>query len=228
MLKMLPMKTKNKSEDELRFAELSLFDRSIRNKGFKTIAGVDEAGRGPLAGPVVAAACILPDKNAFLGINDSKQLSAGLRKACFEALMSDKSVKYGIGIVSPQEIDRINIYQATLQAMLKALAALAESMKPEYILVDGNVAPAYEQIPAEAVVGGDGRSLTIAAASIIAKETRDRIMLEIHATYPEYGFDSHKGYGTAKHLKALSLLGPTPIHRFSFAPLKVKEHVGDA
>lgn len=216
------MKTKNKDEEELRFAELSLFDQSIRSKGFKSIAGVDEAGRGPLAGPVVAAACILPDCKAFIGINDSKQLSAGRRKACFESLISDASVKYGIGIISPEEIDRINIYQATLQAMLKALAALAVLVKPEYILVDGNVAPPYEIIPAEAVVGGDRRSLAIAAASIIAKETRDRIMLEMHQTYPEYGFDRHKGYGTARHLEALSLHGPTPIHRFSFAPLKMQ------
>ena len=109
--------------------------------------------------------------------------------------------------------------------MLKALAALAVLVKPEYILVDGNVALSYEQIPAEAVVGGDRRSLAIAAASIIAKETRDRIMLEIHQTYPEYGFDRHKGYSTPKHLHALSLLGPTPIHRFSFAPLKMRYHM---
>lgn len=212
------MKAK-RDEEELRFAELSLFDRSIRRKGFKIVAGVDEAGRGPLAGPVVAAACILPNRNSFKGINDSKQLSAGQRSACFHSLISNASVKYGIGIVSSEEIDRINIYQATFQAMLKALAALAVSIRPDYILVDGNVAPPYEEIPSEAVVGGDGRSLAIAAASIIAKETRDRIMLEFHQTYPEYGFDRHKGYGTPGHLQALSLLGPTPIHRFSFAPL---------
>lgn len=216
------MKAKDKDEVELRFAELSLFDRSVRRKGFKIVAGVDEAGRGPLAGPVVAAACILPNRNSFKGINDSKQLSAIQRSDCYHSLISHASVKYGIGIVSSEEIDRINIYQATFQAMLKALAALAASITPDYILVDGSFAPKYEQIPSEAVVGGDGRSLTIAAASIIAKETRDRIMLELHQTYPDYGFDRHKGYATPEHLKTLKLLGPSPVHRFSFAPVSGK------
>jgi ribonuclease HII len=219
------MKAK-KDEEELRFAELSLFDRTIRRKGFKVVAGVDEAGRGPLAGPVVAAACILPNRNVFKGVNDSKQLTASQRSACYQSLVSHTGVKYGIGIVCSEEIDRINIYQATFQAMLKALAALASSLVPDYILVDGNVALSYEQIPSEAVVGGDGKSLAIAAASIIAKETRDRIMLDYHQTYPKYGFDRHKGYGTPCHLEALSLLGPTPIHRRSFAPLKLQSQKG--
>lgn len=218
-----PMKAKNGDEEGLRFAELSLFDSLIRDKGFDKVAGVDEAGRGPLAGPVVAAACILPKRNAFKGINDSKQLTACRRKACFEELKSDPGVKYGVGIVSSGEIDRINIYQATLLAMLKALADLAKSAKPDYILIDGNVSVSYEKIPSEAVVKGDEKSLAIAAASIIAKEIRDRMMVDLHHIYPNYGFDKHKGYSTAAHLEALQLFGPTPEHRFSFAPVRIKQ-----
>lgn len=215
----------SKNEDaELRFAELSLFDRLIRNKGYKIVAGVDEAGRGPLAGPVVAAACVLPIQNSFKEINDSKQLSPAKRLACFKALTTDPHVKYGIGIVSNEEIDRINIYQASLQAMLKAVSQLALSLELDYILVDGKVPISYKKIPSEAVIKGDAKSLAIAAASIIAKETRDRIMVELHAKHPKYGFDQHKGYGTTMHLNALRQHGPSAIHRFSFAlPRKESE-----
>ena len=224
-LQLRQMKAKDQflSESELReqqcFAELSLFDKKTRQKGFGIIAGVDEAGRGPLAGPVVAAACILLVKRAsFAGINDSKQLSADKRHYFFEKLTSDKQVIYGVGIASVEEIDAINIYQATIQAMLRAVAAL--KVNPDFLLVDGLklVHPVY---PTEKVIGGDGRSLSIAAASIIAKETRYRLMVKYHEAYPHYGFDSHKGYGTPQHLAAIKAHGPIPIHRLTFSPFRV-------
>jgi ribonuclease HII len=203
-----------RSPKEIRFVELSLFDQTVHRKGYKVIAGVDEAGRGPLAGPVVAAACILPSKNSFIGVDDSKKLTSIQRHNLFEQLVSDKKVVFGVGVVSAQEIDAINIYQATLQAMLKALAAL--TIDPDILLVDG-MPLAYKNVPSEKVLQGDGRSLSIAAASIIAKVTRDRMMAEFHASWPDYGFDQHKGYGTPKHLNALKKLGPCPIHRRSFS-----------
>ncbi|MBA3602409.1 MAG: ribonuclease HII [Parachlamydiaceae bacterium] len=213
------------SEDQLReqksFAELSLFDKKARQKGFGIIAGVDEAGRGPLAGPVVAAACILLVKRAsFAGIDDSKKLSAEKRRYFFEKLTSDKQVIYGVGVASVEEIDSINIYQATIQAMLRAIAAL--TIKPDFLLVDGLKLP-HPEIPSEKIIGGDGRSLSIAAASIIAKVTRDRLMLDYHQAYPNYGFDSHKGYGTPQHLAAIKAHGPIPIHRLTFSPFKTEE-----
>ncbi len=213
------------SESELReqkrLAELSLFDKKARQKGFGIIAGVDEAGRGPLAGPVVAAACILLVKRvSFAGIDDSKQLSAEKRRYFFDKLTSDKHVIYGVGVASVEEIDSINIYQATIQAMLRAIAAL--TIKPDFLLVDGLKLP-HPEIPSEKIIGGDGRSLSIAAASIIAKVTRDRLMLDYHETYPKYGFDSHKGYGTPQHLAAIKAHGPIPIHRLTFSPFKIEE-----
>lgn len=208
----------SKSEGrELRFAELLSFDKTFRRKGFKVIAGVDEAGRGPLAGPVVAAACILPANNKFIGIDDSKKLSAVQRQTLFEKLTSDTRVKYGIGIASSQEIDELNIYHATLQAMVRAIACL--QVEPELLLVDGGMPLSYGGLTVNQVIGGDAKSLSIAAASIIAKVTRDRLMEVFHEIWPHYGFDSHKGYGTPQHLAALKAHGPTSIHRFSFAPV---------
>lgn len=212
------MKSKDEGR-ELRFAELLSFDKTYRKKGFKLIAGIDEAGRGPLAGPVVAAACILPANNKFVGVDDSKKLTAEQRLALYEKLTSDKRVSHGIGIVSAQEIDQINIYHATLEAMRRAIAAL--QIEPELLLVDG-MPFSYGNLAANKVVGGDAKSLSIAAASIFAKVTRDRLMLEFHEMWPHYGFDSHKGYGTPQHLEALKVHGPTTIHRFSFAPLSPK------
>lgn len=205
---------------ELRFAELSRFDQKVRRRGFKIVAGVDEAGRGPLAGPVVAAACILPARRCYVGIDDSKKLTSQQRSSFFNMLTTDPRVKYGIGIISAQDIDTLNIYHAGLQAMLKAVLALDQILKPDLLLVDGRAAIAHETTPSETVVGGDGKSLAIAAASILAKETRDRIMQEFHVKWPEYGFDRHKGYSTAYHLEMLQKLGPTPIHRRSFAPVR--------
>jgi ribonuclease HII len=199
---------------ESRFSELSLFDQTIRGQGYQVIAGVDEAGRGPLAGPVVAAACILPSKNTFVGVDDSKKLTPIQRRTLFEALISDQDVIYGIGIISAEEIDEINIYQATIRAMMQAISAL--TMSPDLLLVDG-MPLIHTSIPSQKVIRGDSKSLSIAAASIIAKETRDRLMAEFHGTWPMYGFDRHKGYGTPMHLQALEKYGPSPIHRRTFA-----------
>jgi ribonuclease HII len=178
------------------------------------VAGVDEAGRGPLAGPVVAAAVILDRGNIPDGINDSKALSAARRAALFDLVLASATV--GVGIITPGEIDQINILQATMKAMTLAVDALG--VAPAHVLVDGNRLPQWRW-PATAIVKGDAKSLSIAAASIIAKETRDRIMIAADARYPGYGWASNKGYGAAAHLAALERLGPTPLHRRSFAPV---------
>ena len=194
-----------------------VFEEEARKKGYARIAGVDEVGRGPLAGPVVAAACILPSEISLEGLDDSKKLTPAHREALFEHLTAHPEVVYGIGEVDAQQIDVINILQASLLAMLLAVQKL--SQKPDYLLIDGIHAP-KTQIPSKTLVKGDSRSFSIAAASVIAKVIRDRLMLEYHALYPQYGFDSHKGYGTHQHLLALEAEGPCPIHRLSFAPLK--------
>ncbi len=177
------------------------------------IAGVDEAGRGPLAGPVVAAAVILCE-GGIDGLDDSKKLSAK-RRAVLEAEIFARCI-VGVGTASPEEIDSINILQATLLAMTRAVEAL--NSLPAHILVDGNRLPKW-RYSAEAVIGGDAIHPCISAASIIAKEHRDRIMVAADADYPGYGWASNKGYGAAVHLAALAKLGPTPLHRRSFAPV---------
>jgi len=196
---------------------MATFEKELRQKGFKTIAGVDEAGRGPLAGPVVAAACILPENYQLAGLNDSKKLTKKLRKSLYEHLIQDVDVCFSVAIVDAKTIDEINILQASLLAMKNAVEALEKSA--DYILIDGTHA-FKTQTSYECLVKGDSRSISIAAASIIAKELRDEKMLEMHESYPEYHFDEHKGYGTAKHIAALKKHGPTPIHRKSFAPIK--------
>ncbi len=193
------------------------FEKHARAKGFKTIAGIDEAGRGPLAGPVVACACIIPEGIFFPGINDSKQLSPKKREELFLKLTSHPDIFYGVAEISHLEIDIINIYQATINAMRKAVDNL--KIIPDYLLVDG-MKISYLNIESEKIIQGDTKSQSIAAASIIAKETRDRLMNEFHNMWPQYGFDQHKGYGTKKHLEALEKHGPCPIHRLSFSPLK--------
>ncbi len=179
------------------------------------IAGVDEAGRGPLAGPVVAAAVILC-AGGIAGLDDSKKLSPK-RRSVLEAQILARC-RVGIGIASVQEIDEINILQATMLAMTRAVEALEAA--PSHILVDGNRLPLWRW-PATAVIGGDAIHPCISAASIIAKEYRDRIMIAADQDYPGYGWASNKGYGTAAHLAALNLLGPTPLHRQSFAPVRI-------
>lgn len=193
-------------------------EQAVAARGFRRIGGVDEAGRGPLAGPVVAAACVFKTTLFFPGINDSKQLTPLRRRALFEELTTHAQLSYGVGIVNAEVIDEINILQATLQAMREAVFALPE--KPDYILVDGGVSLVVEKIPIEKVIKGDQRSQLIAAASIIAKETRDELMVAYNAQFPEYGFAEHKGYGTEKHLQALKKHGPCPLHRKTFAPVR--------
>lgn len=179
------------------------------------VCGVDEAGRGPLAGPVVAAAVILDPAAPIEGLNDSKKLSARKRERLAEAIR-EKALAWAVAEASVEEIDRINILNASLLAMQRAVAALA--IAPERALVDGNRCPALV-CPVEAIVGGDGKVAQIAAASILAKTVRDAGMLALHAEYPQYGFDRHKGYPTAAHLEALRQFGVTPIHRRSYAPV---------
>lgn len=195
----------------------TLFEEMHWAKGIKWIAGVDEVGRGPLAGPVVAAACMIPPGVIFSGIDDSKKLTEKQREALFDAIVSHPDVLFGLGIVEAPEIDRINILQATFKAMHQAVQGLTQS--PEVILVDGNCTPVWPYI-SQAIVGGDALSQSIAAASVLAKVTRDRRMEEEDTKYPGYGFASHKGYGTKFHLRAIEALGPCPLHRLSFAPLK--------
>lgn len=179
------------------------------------MAGVDEAGRGPLAGPVVAAAVILDDQHPIAGLNDSKKLSAKRREKLFDEIKA-KALCFSIAEASVQEIDQINILQATLLAMKRAVEGLR--LKPVKVLVDGNRLPALD-IRAEAIVQGDALVPAISAASILAKVHRDRLCEEMHARYPQYGFDQHKGYGTAVHLAALQAHGPADCHRLTFAPV---------
>jgi ribonuclease HII len=179
-------------------------------------AGVDEAGRGPLAGPVVVAAVILPQRYTLDWLDDSKRLSATKREKLAPQIVT-QAIAYNIQFVEVDEIDRVNILQATLNGMQRAVESLEPS--PKRALIDGNRAPELS-CEVETVIGGDGLIASISAASILAKVYRDRLMLEMHNRYPGYGFDRHKGYPTAQHLEKLSLLGPCPIHRRTFAPVR--------
>jgi len=181
------------------------------------VAGVDEAGRGALAGPVVAAACILRQGVSIVGIDDSKKLTPKQRMRLYKELTSHPGVVYAVGVVDAVVIDKINILQATFQAMVSAVDQL--SSPPLKVLVDGNMAPTF-RVPAETIIGGDAKDLSIAAASVLAKVTRDMIMDKYHMTLPAYGFNKNKGYGTREHLAAIRECGPSPIHRYSFAPIK--------
>lgn len=207
---------KFRREEEKLKAELERLDAmkvfEKKYSSYKFIAGVDEAGRGPLAGPVVAGAVILPEDCQILYLNDSKKLSAAKRDELFDEI-KEKAVAYGVGMVSPERIDEINILQATLEAMNKAIKSMG--VKPEVVLVDALTIPKlpYKQV---GIVKGDARSVSIAAASIIAKVTRDRIMVDMDKIYPEYGFASHKGYGSKAHIEAIKKYGPCPIHRETF------------
>jgi ribonuclease HII len=179
------------------------------------IAGVDEAGRGPLAGPVVAAAVMLDERYPIRGLADSKQLGPRRREQLFDEIRA-KALCCSIAQASVEEIDRLNILQATLLAMQRAVQGLR--LKPAKVLVDGNRLPPLDVL-AQAVVSGDSLVPAISAASIVAKVTRDRLLVDLHAQHPGYGFDRHKGYGTAQHLQALQALGPLDVHRRSFAPV---------
>ena len=191
-------------------------ERKLRALGISTIAGIDEAGRGALAGPVVAAAVILPEKFRHRRLNDSKQLAAELREEIYQELIANIDIVWAIGVVDHVEIDRINILRASHQAMRIAIAALRAL--PEHVLIDG--LPVYPfPLPQTAIIDGDCFSLSIAAASVITKVTRDAMMREFCAQFPEYCFSQHKGYGTYLHLSKLHEFGPCPIHRRSFEPV---------
>ena len=191
------------------------YEKALLEKGIKYICGIDEAGRGPLAGPVVAAAVILKENPQFEYVNDSKKLTEKKRLLALEEIKRE-ALAIGIGISSVEDIDRINIYRATAQAMLSAVEAL--KIKPEYLLVDAM--PLVTTIPQKAIIKGDQLSLSIAAASIVAKTARDSYMDEMDKLFPEYKFKQHKGYGTKAHLEALEKYGVTPIHRKTFEPIK--------
>jgi len=199
--------------------DLLTFERQARTSGFQLVAGIDEAGRGPLAGPVVAAAVILPAGLRIKGVDDSKKLSPDTRERLFDAIMC-QAISVGIGMGSAELVDRINILQATRHAMLEAVSQLAP--QPDYLLIDG-ISTISSPIPQKTIKKGDSLSLSIAAASIIAKVTRDRLMRELDRIHPGYGFSGHKGYGSALHMEAIRRLGPSPIHRLTFGG--VKEHL---
>lgn len=188
------------------------FEIAAMNKGFKTVCGVDEAGRGPLAGPVYAAAVILPVGTEIACLNDSKKLSEKKREELFDTI-NDIAISVSVGTASEKEIDEINILNATFLAMKRAVEGL--EISPDYAIIDGNRAPNLE-IPTETVVKGDGKVMSVAAASIIAKVSRDRFMLKMAEQYPEYQFEKHKGYGTRIHYEMIEKYGVSSIHRRSF------------
>jgi ribonuclease HII len=195
------------------------FEEQAMCQGYRLVAGVDEAGRGPLAGPVVAAAVILPKEFDLPGLNDSKKLSAKKRESLFP-LIRIQAVTVGVGVVPAPEIDELNILQATLKAMVLAVRRLRIS--PDYLLVDG-ITPVPLSLPQKILKQGDSRSLSVAAASVVAKVVRDRIMTAYDRLYPGYGFAKHKGYGSVQHLALIARLGPCPLHRRTFRG--VREYV---
>ena len=197
------------------------YEREARAQGFTAVCGIDEAGRGPLAGPVCAKAVILPSDCVIEGLNDSKKLSEKKREALFDVIR-ETAVAYAIAMADEKEIDEINILQATFLAMHRAVDGLA--VPPDSILVDGNRDPLFDGIPTTLVVHGDARSASIAAASILAKVTRDRFMLELDRQYPQYQFAQHKGYGTKLHYEMLAAHGISEVHRRSF----LKKLTGEA
>ena len=190
-----------------------LYEQNALNAGYKVICGIDEAGRGPLAGPVHAAAVILPMGLEMEGLNDSKKLSEKKREQLFDVIC-EKAIDYSIGIATEKEIDEINILNATFLAMHRAVEGLR--IKPDYALIDGNQYPKIPFVAEETVVKGDAKSMSVAAASILAKVSRDRFMFEKAKEYPQYQFEKHKGYGTKLHYEKLAEYGPSPIHRMSF------------
>lgn len=198
------------------FERMSTYEKNLREKGYELIAGIDEVGRGPLAGPVVAAAVVLPKDFILLGLTDSKKISEQKREEFYEVIM-EKAFDIGIGFAKAEEIDRWNIYEATKMAMNRALQSL-KTCKPEYLLIDAMKLSL--DIPQQSIIKGDANSISIAASSIIAKVTRDRYMKELAKMYPQYGFDQHMGYGTKHHLDALMKYGVTNEHRKTFAPVK--------
>ena len=189
------------------------YEREATAQGFKSVCGIDEAGRGPLAGPVFAAAVILPDGIEIEGLNDSKKLSEKKREALFDIII-EKAVSYSVAFADHKEIDEINILNATFLAMKRAVEGLG--VPADFALVDGNRQPKDFSIPCQTIIKGDGISASVAAASVLAKVSRDRVMVKADGIYPEYMFAKHKGYGTALHRELLNKYGPCPIHRLTF------------
>ncbi|MCC0783333.1 ribonuclease HII [Clostridioides sp. ES-S-0108-01] len=208
----LAKKLDNIRREEERLETINIFENEGYNKGYLYIGGIDEAGRGPLAGPVVASVVVFKKNTKIEGVNDSKKLSEAKRDELFEVIKRE-ALDYGIGIVNNEEIDEFNILNATYMAMIKAINCLKQA--PDYLLVDAATIPGID-IAQNPIVKGDSKSISIAAASILAKVTRDSIMYQYDRVYPEYGFKSHKGYGTKEHYEAIEKHGITPIHRKSF------------
>lgn len=189
-----------------------LYENELAKQGYKNICGVDEAGRGPLAGPVCAAAVILKTDDIIEGVNDSKKLSEKKRELLYD-IIKQRAISYSVAFATVEEIEKINILNATMLAMKRAVEGL--KIPADYVIIDGNKTPELD-IPCNYIVKGDAKSMSIAAASILAKVTRDRLLLEYAEQYPQYNFEKHKGYGTKIHIQALKEYGPCPIHRKSF------------
>ena len=208
-----------KEKEEERLKQLKEYENQLRSKGFEFICGIDDAGRGPLAGPVVVASVIMPADSIIEGVNDSKKVSEKKREKLYDLIL-EEAISYGVGIIGQDEIDDINILNATKKGLTMSLKELDK--KPDLIIVDALTHIDTLGIPYESIIKGDAKCYSISAASIIAKVTRDRIMREWDKIYPQYGFESHKGYGTAKHIAALKEYGPCEIHRRSFIKHFVK------
>ena len=196
--------------------DLYLYEKELNSKNIYNIGGVDEVGRGPLVGPVVACCCVLPKDFVLDGLTDSKKLSEKKRNIFYDYLI--ENTIYGIGMVSPEEIDKINIYEASRKAMMLAIAEVRKKIDLEYVLVDAM--PLNLDIPSLSIIKGDAKSISIAAASVIAKVTRDRLMYDLDKLYPMYGYASHKGYPTKKHIEAINKYGLIPGYRLSYGPVK--------
>lgn len=212
-----------KEKELLRLQELQKIERKLYEQGIKSICGIDEAGRGPLAGPVVVASVIMPEHSMIEGVNDSKKVSEKKREMIYEQIIQE-AVAYGVGIIGQQEIDKINILNATKEGLTTCIKELEKDLqekkrefeKPDIILVDALTKINTDGISYQSIIKGDAKSYSIAAASIIAKVTRDRIMRQWDEVYPEYGFEKHKGYGTKVHIAAIKEYGPCPLHRKTF------------
>ena len=202
-----------KEKEEQRLEKLKEYENELQNKGFEYICGIDEAGRGPLAGPVVVASVIMPKDSIIEGINDSKKVSEKKREKLYDLILKE-AISYGVGIIGQDEIDDINILNATKKGLTNSLKELTQ--RPDLILVDALTNIDTLGIPYESIIKGDAKCYSISAASIIAKVTRDRIMREWDKIYPQYGFATHKGYGTSAHINAIKEYGPCPLHRKTF------------
>ena len=202
-----------KEKEEQRLEKLKEYENELQNKGFEYICGIDEAGRGPLAGPVVVASVIMPKDSIIEGINDSKKVSEKKREKLYDLIL-EQAISYGVGIIGQDEIDDINILNATKKGLTNSLKELTQ--RPDLILVDALTHIETLGIPYESIIKGDAKCYSISAASIIAKVTRDRIMREWDKIYPQYGFATHKGYGTSAHINAIKEYGPCPLHRKTF------------